>query len=209
MTTEATGFEDWTESFCEKVASHTGKTHVLLGYSLGGRLALHALLQCPSLWSGAIVVGADPGLQSDEARTSQLQRDRTWAERWRVEDWENLWRAWDAQGVFGGRPNRAERPEAAYSRPQIARLFETFSKGHQANLRPQLAELKAPPILYLSGEDDAKYRALGSELGASCPALTHEVVAGAAHRVPWESPSVFTQKVRAFLTQIGVEAQIS
>lgn len=209
MTTEAKGFADWTKGFCEKVALYPNETHILLGYSLGGRLALHALLNCSSLWAGAVVVGADPGLKDDEARTAQLQRDRAWAERWLVEEWESLWQAWDAQGVFGGRPNKVERPEAVYSRPQIARLFETFSKGHQADLRPRLAALKAPPILYLSGEDDAKYRTLGDELEAICPALTHELVAGAAHRVPWENPEGFTRKVRAFLNRIGVEAQTS
>lgn len=209
MTTEATGFAHWTESFCEKVASYSQGNHVLLGYSLGGRLALHALLECPALWSGAIVVGADPGLKSEEAREVQLQRDRIWAERWLREAWESLWQAWDAQGVFAGRRNETERPEWAYSRPQIARVFEIFSKGHQADLRPRLADLKAPPILYLSGEDDAKYRALGDELEAICPALSHKVIKDAAHRVPWENLVGFTEEINLFLHQIGVKAQTS
>jgi len=205
--TKASGFEDWTKIFCEKVAAHPKENHVLLGYSLGGRLALHALLHCSSLWAGAIVVGADPGLKTEEGRTAQLERDRAWAARWLHEDWKSLWQSWDVQSVFAGRPNVGERLEENYSREQIAQLFEIFSKGHQADLRPQLATLHKPPIVYLSGEEDVKYSALGRELEELCPAFTHELVEDAAHRVPWENPEVFRQKVRAFLNQTGVEVQ--
>ena len=60
-------FDDWTEDFCGRVdAQANGEKSILLGYSLGGRLALHACLSRPDLWKSAIVVGADPGLESEE-----------------------------------------------------------------------------------------------------------------------------------------------
>ena len=52
-------FDDWTEDFCGRVdAKANGEKSILLGYSLGGRLALHACLSRPDLWKSAIVVGA-------------------------------------------------------------------------------------------------------------------------------------------------------
>lgn len=196
-------FEVWIKNFCEKVKALPDNEHVLLGYSLGGRLGFHALLECPGLWAGAVIIAADPGLD-DAARVKQLAFDQHWAERWRSEAWEALWRDWNASGVFAGRENLMQGAEAEFSRSEIARTFDVFSKGRQKNLRPQLAQLEAPPVLYISGEDDGKYRALGAELAELCPALTHKTVNDAAHRVPWENPQVFMKTLKDFLTQIEV-----
>ena len=80
------GFDEWSQKFCEQVEreSFHGKAF-LLGYSLGGRLALHACLARPDLWSGVIIVSADPGLSSPEEKGLQLRKDRQWAERFRSE----------------------------------------------------------------------------------------------------------------------------
>ena len=75
---------------------------MLLGYSLGGRLALHALLHAPELWAGALVVGADTGLADPKEREARVRWDAAWAERFLNEPWEDVLRDWDAQAVFGG-----------------------------------------------------------------------------------------------------------
>ena len=196
-------FDVWARTLCGKVEALPEDKHVLLGYSLGGRLGFHALLECPHLWSGAIIVAADPGL-NEAAKTKQVIFDQHWAKRWQTETWEVLWRDWNAQSVFAGRENLMQSAEAEVSRSEIAQIFDVFSKGRQADLRSQLAQLDAPPMLYVSGEDDSKYSALGRELAGLCRAMTHEIVEGAAHRVPWESPSAFTNLVKDFLIQIAV-----
>src|ERR1700722_16825830 len=48
-----------------KVPSTSGP-RILLGYSLGGRLAMHALLGQTSKWDAAVMISAHPGLSSDE-----------------------------------------------------------------------------------------------------------------------------------------------
>ena len=67
-------FDDWTEDFCARgEVKANGEKSILLGYSLGGRLALHACLSRPDLWRGAIIVGAGPGLESEGEETSIRQ----------------------------------------------------------------------------------------------------------------------------------------
>ena len=76
------GFDDWTKDFCDRAElAANGEKSVLLGYSLGGRLALHACIHRPDLWHGVVVVGADPGLGSSEEKNQQFARDRNWADR--------------------------------------------------------------------------------------------------------------------------------
>ena len=188
------GFDDWTEDFCNMVESEAnGEKSILLGYSLGGRLALHACLSQPDLWQAVILIGADPGLESEEEKKLQLDRDRNWAERLKREPLKKLVVEWDAKSVFCGIGNQAPRNMGEMDPDRFSQQFEVFSKGLQQNLVPKLAELKSPPVLFLSGEKDQKYQGIGEKLAKSSPVVKAQVVADAGHRVPWENPETFVQ----------------
>jgi len=187
-------FDNWTDDFCGRVkAQANGEKSILLGYSLGGRLALHACLSRPDLWKSAIVVGADPGLESEEEKKLQLARDRNWAERLKREPLEKLVDEWDAQPVFGGIENQAPRNLGEMDPQKISQQFLIFSKGIQRNLAPKLAELKNLPILFVSGEKDQKYQVIGEKLAKSFSVINAQVIADAGHRVPWENTESFVQ----------------
>ena len=194
------GFDDWTEDFCGRgEVKANGEKSILLGYSLGGRLALHACLSRPDLWRGAIIVGAGPGLESEGEKKLQLDRDRNWADRLKKEPLEQLVREWDEQPVFCGIENSAPRNLDELDPIKISQQFEVFSKGLQQNLAPKLAELRRPPILFLSGEKDSKYQKIGEGLAKSCPLVSFGVIQDAGHRVPWENPNEFVQALGKFI----------
>jgi 2-succinyl-6-hydroxy-2,4-cyclohexadiene-1-carboxylate synthase len=188
------GFDDWTKDFCDRAELATnGEKSVLLGYSLGGRLALHACIHRPDLWQGVVVVGADPGLGSSEEKNQQFTRDRYWADRLKNEPLEYLLREWDEQPVFCGIENSAPRNLDELDPIQLSQQFEVFSKGLQLNLVPSLSELKTPPVLFLAGEKDKKYQQIGDELAELCPVVKSQWVEDSGHRVPWENPESFSR----------------
>ena len=188
------GFDRWVDDFCNSVETLAGREKsFLLGYSLGGRLALHACLSRPDLWESAIVVGADPGLESEEDKKLQLDRDRNWAERLKREPLQKVVDEWDAQSVFCGIRNQAPRNLGEMDPDRLSHQFEVFSKGIQQNLVPKLAELKRPPVLFVSGEKDHKYQGIGEKLAKSSSVVNAQVIADAGHRVPWENPESFVQ----------------
>ena len=188
------GFDRWVDDFCNSVETLAGREKsFLLGYSLGGRLALHACLSRPDLWETAIVVGADPGLESEEDKKLQLDRDRNWAERLKREPLQKVVDEWDAQSVFCGIRNQAPRNLGEMNPDRLSQQFKVFSKGIQQNLAPKLAELKRPPVLFVSGEKDHKYQGIGEKLAKSSSAINAQVIADAGHRVPWENPESFVQ----------------
>lgn len=199
--TSALNFHDWADDFCQRVQQRTegGEQQWLMGYSLGGRLALHAIVRLPQIWKGAIVVSADPGLKSEAERTDCLQGDLNWGQRFLAEPWDKLLREWDGQGVFAGYDNPVERHPTTFDRHRICQLFDRFSKGRQANLSQRLAQLTQPPLLYVSGVDDPKYCAIGQTLANSCATVTHTTISHAAHRVPWDNPSSFATGVAKFI----------
>ena len=195
----ATGYQSWARAFNALVRSRGDRVNFLLGYSLGGRLALHALLAAPELWAGATIVAAHPGLQNPRERALRRSRDRAWARRFAREPLETVFAAWDAQAVFQNIPNPVSRSRTVADRGRAIAGLERFSLGLQADLRPLLQQLEAPPILYVAGKQDAKYLQLGRDLAALCPAIERITVSGAAHRVPWEQPVQFAAIVRAML----------
>jgi 2-succinyl-6-hydroxy-2,4-cyclohexadiene-1-carboxylate synthase len=203
------GGEAWARSFCARVARRreTGgveQMRILLGYSLGGRLAMQTLLACPGAWSAAVLVAAHPGDSDPDVRAEARERDARWAARCRgVEPWERLLEEWDALPVFAGHPNRASRDPAVLSRERCARSFEAFSRGRQADLRSALAAAKLPPVLYVTGADDSRYRAIGTELSTRVAPLRHETIPGAGHRVPWDQPAEFADRVGTFLNSLA------
>lgn len=200
---EYESFGDWREQFYEKVEEQTkGEPSLLLGYSMGGRLAMNACVHRPSLWSGVIAVGADPGLISDDARSKQLQKDLEWARRFRTEDIQELLVEWDELPVFCGRSNCASREISELDSEKISRFFDVFSKARQGNMLPMLRKLKTPPLLYISGCDDIKYTKIGQDLAAHCMQVRHQIIPNAGHRVPWESQDAFISEVSVFIDAV-------
>jgi len=163
---------------------------ILLGYSLGGRVALHALLQAPEVWEGAVLVSAHPGLRSPDDRDLRLKSDQAWARKFETESWDPLIHEWNAQAVFKGGRHPLLRPEADFSRKNLARSLEQSSLGRQEDLRERLKGLQLP-VLWVCGELDVKFRGLAEGMAALNPRFCVETVLGAGHRVPWDQPQVF------------------
>lgn len=172
---------------------------ILLGYSLGGRLALHLAVQWPQLWEGIIIVGAHPGLDSDEARAQRRARDETWARHFETEPWDTLTEAWNAQPVFAGRAAlRPPRREQDFDRARLADALRRWSLGAQQPLWPRLAAISCP-VLWVAGEDDTAQIPICRRVQEHLPHAQVQVIPGAGHRVPWEQPDVFAARVAEFL----------
>lgn len=162
----------------------------LLGYSMGGRLALRALID-GATYERAVIVSA--GITIDAGRA---QRDEVWARRFESEEWSSLMRAWNAQPVFGG--HAMPRDENDFDRAELARALRTWSPAALSPIAPRLHEI-AIPVLWVVGANDAKYVAESERAMAVLPNAQLFVCEGAAHRVPWEQPDAFGRRLRAFV----------
>jgi 2-succinyl-6-hydroxy-2,4-cyclohexadiene-1-carboxylate synthase len=161
---------------------------VLLGYSMGGRLALQLLEQ--QRFPKAVIVSAGLNAPDEERR----KRDEEWARRFESEDWSSLMAAWNAQPVFGG--HALARHEADYDRRELARQLRDWSP---AVLPPPNLERIETSILWIAGERDAKYVEIARRAVARLPNAELWLCPGADHRVPWEQPQAFVERLHAFL----------
>ena len=180
----------------------SGSRNVLLGYSMGGRLALHALLT-GGPWSAAVVVSAHPGLEEEADRAARRETDAEWASRALSGDWAAFLGAWNAQSVLsGGVEGLADRSRLETRRRSVARSFMDWSLGHQEALAGRIAEIRCP-LFWVAGERDGKFRSLMEQVvrrvaGPGHPRIESWVAPGAGHRVPWDSGD-FAGKVGEFL----------
>ena len=200
------GFASWTREFlaAARALGRGGRPLGLLGYSLGARLALHALAKDRSLFAFAVLVAPHPGLADADTRASRLADDRCWARSCAETGWNQFLREWEARPVFAaGRPVAQWRPDLRDAwrrarlrleghRHEVAASLECWSLGHQRPLLPVLARRAAgAPVLWVTGALDTKFTAIGREACRVLPASRHVEVAGAGHRVPWEVPEAF------------------
>jgi 2-succinyl-6-hydroxy-2,4-cyclohexadiene-1-carboxylate synthase len=165
----------------------------LVGYSLGARLALSVpgLGSADSPVAGVCLVSCNPGLplEDDGARLARKAADDAWAQKMIDAPVAQIWKAWDAQPVFAGSAVPRREPRLPGPRVTLARAMRLASLGTQPDRRPVLRAWQRP-LLWVTGERDAKFRAIAASLAADVPArfvtLEH-----AGHRAPWDNPAAF------------------
>jgi 2-succinyl-6-hydroxy-2,4-cyclohexadiene-1-carboxylate synthase len=190
------GFNAWARNL-NALVEKDKTPRILMGYSLGGRLAMHALLAQPSLWDAAIFISTHPGLDCPEQKKIRLHADLSWSQKFQTESWNTLISAWNSQPVFKNSTS-LQREEIDYSRECLADTLKYWSLGHQENLRPFLQ--KQPlPILWLRGRDDAS--------SAIAPELVHPdsklaLIPQAGHRVLWDQPQLVHQQLFDFIKHL-------
>lgn len=180
-----TDFHDWSRNFNGQVA---GENHVLLGYSMGGRLALHALLARPDVWRAVVVISTHPGLSEGWERMRRLAEDRVWADLARSLPWAEFLRRWNAQPVLKSVEPSLGQMNLQDRRERVARAFEYWSLGQQEDLRAALASCRTP-ALWITGERDEKFTQLAAEVVGGNAFFEHEVIEGAGHRLIFEKES--------------------
>jgi 2-succinyl-6-hydroxy-2,4-cyclohexadiene-1-carboxylate synthase len=155
---------------------------VLLGYSMGGRLALRKL----NGYRCAVIVSA---------RVSAPEPDRVdWSPRFAAEDWTTLMRDWNAQPIFGGQV--MPREERDFDRRELVRQLRDFAP----------VAFDGPievPTLFVAGERDPKYVAEAGLAVGRWPLAEMWICPGAAHRVPWEQPELFIDRLREFVRPLA------
>lgn len=169
---------------------------VLLGYSMGGRLALHALLENPQKWKKAVIVSAHLGLQPEE-RIPRQASDAEWAAKALKGEWEEFLEDWNAQGVLEG-STMPSRCSLRNQREAVARSFMDWSVGVQENLTNRLKEISCP-VLWIAGERDEKFADQARVACVHLPESKLVIVPDCGHRVPWEKTEAFNEVLKEFI----------
>ncbi|MGG7668286.1 2-succinyl-6-hydroxy-2,4-cyclohexadiene-1-carboxylate synthase [Yersinia sp. J1] len=181
------------------LAAQNIQDYWLIGYSLGGRIAMyHACCGEHTGLRGLLVEGGNPGLENEELRRARLLRDTHWAQRFRQEPMTQVLVDWYLQPIFADL-TASQRQEFIDLRSvnqgfTVAAMLESTSLGRQPYLLPALHQL-AIPFAYLCGERDLKFQQLARQ-----NRLPLHTLAGAGHNAHRANPDAFAEQVRLFLS---------
>jgi len=195
---------EWAERFNREVSLSRGEK-ILVGYSLGGRLALHALLLNPELWRAAVIISAHTGLKSMEERRKRLLQDEEWAVRFEEESWETLMESWNRQDLFAF-DVKPERDEKTFSRKNLAHMLRKWSLGLQEDLADSLHHLNIP-ILWLRGEHDNIPSDQQNHLRLIHPQSRSVRIPHGGHRVHLQQPARVAAEIAKFISSVSYQSQ--
>ena len=174
----------------------------LLGYSMGGRLALFLALRYPTLIHSLILESASAGLADEQARAQRRQHDNDLADKieargisWFVDYWEKL-PLWASQSAERVRQQRSQR--LANNPLGLANCLRAMGTGAQPNLWGALPRLERPSCLIV-GERDAKFHQINQAMRAAMPNSRLSIIPAAGHNTHLENRSVFCRELRSFI----------
>jgi 2-succinyl-6-hydroxy-2,4-cyclohexadiene-1-carboxylate synthase len=164
----------------------------LVGYSMGGRIALHAALALPERIERLVLIGASPGIADPGEREARLEDDERLAADIESMTIEAFAQRWARTPVLAGQaPDVLAAAHADRLRNDpagLARALRGLGNAALPSLWGRLGEIRVPVVLVV-GERDEKFRAIASEMGSQLPHGQVIVVPGAGHAVHLEAPA--------------------
>jgi 2-succinyl-6-hydroxy-2,4-cyclohexadiene-1-carboxylate synthase len=180
------------------LAALVDEPHALAGYSMGGRVALHAALARPELVSRLVLVGASPGLADAAERTARQRSDEALADRIEQIGVAAFAAEWAALPLWEGQPERvraAANADRLRNTPGgLAAALRGLGTGALPSLWDRLGELPMPVTL-VAGDRDAKFREIAERMAERLRDARIELIPGAGHAAHLERPELVAAKL--------------
>jgi 2-succinyl-6-hydroxy-2,4-cyclohexadiene-1-carboxylate synthase len=179
---------------------------VLVGYSLGGRLALRAVLRDPSRYAGLIIVSATAGIDEPAARSARAEADErlaAWMEAAPIADVVGIW---ERQPLFADQSDALVEEQRAgrlsHDPAALALLLRTAGQGVLEPVWHELMRLELP-VLAIAGNRDDGYVRAARRIADTAPHGRAAVVEEAGHAAHLQRPDEVARLVVEFLDGLG------
>ncbi|MFN6519129.1 MAG: 2-succinyl-6-hydroxy-2,4-cyclohexadiene-1-carboxylate synthase [Nostoc sp. CreGUA01] len=181
----------------------------LVGYSMGGRLALYLALHFPERFFKVVLESASSGLATAPERLERIQRDtqigKNLARTTTQAAFADFLSNWYSQAIFGDIKNHPQYDKMVENRLQnnpqeLDKSLRFMGTGCQPNLSPQLVD-NTIPMLLLAGEYDEKFIYMNTEMAKLCKLAQLKIIKNAGHNIHLENTLMFVQILRIFLSR--------
>ncbi|MFM2060786.1 MAG: hypothetical protein RLZZ507_456 [Cyanobacteriota bacterium] len=179
----------------------------LVGYSMGGRLALYLTLNFPERFIKVVLESASPGLPTDAERLSRIKSDdqitRKLMRMIDKSEFQTFLNNWYSQPIFGNIKNHPAYPLMLESRLEnnpleLTKSLRFMGTGYQPSLWEKLAENQVP-LLLLVGEYDEKFININTAMSYRSELAKLKIIKQAGHNTHLENTLAFVQNIRNFL----------
>lgn len=181
------------------------RAHVI-GYSMGGRIALRLLQTSSDLLASVVLESCNLGCATQAERTEAAQRNQGWVDRIQHDGMESFVDYWETLPMFAtqkelGWDKLLHVSRAANNPTSMVLCLQGSGKQAMPLTEVTLEAVRAQrqiglPMLYIYGDKDAKSAAVAATLEAE-GVLVSAIPAG--HNVHLEAPMLYLKEVVHFL----------
>ena len=176
----------------------------LVGYSMGGRVALTLGCTEPQRLRSLTLIGASAGIPDPAERRIRTEADAARARRI-TDDFESFVTDWMADPLFAGQASlgeahlRAARAQRLASNPAgLARSLTAGGTGSMTPLHDLLGDCDTPTLLVV-GAHDTKFCTIADDLAVGLPRADVVRISGAGHAAHVEQPQPTADAVAAVI----------
>lgn len=188
-------------------ADALAETHgpaIWLGYSLGGRQALHLAVHRPEVVLGLVLISSTAGIDDDVERQRRREDDERLAARIESIGLDAFLDEWLAGPLFA---DFADPPDVAAARRSntpagLAMSLRLAGTGAQESLWGSLPQITVPALV-LTGERDTKFTEIGRRLVEGISGAVGATVADAGHSLHLERPDRAASLITDWLTSLN------
>lgn len=199
------------EQCCTDIAFILQKLHYkrvhMVGYSMGGRIALSFAQLYPKYVATLTLESASPGLRTEQERFERKSNDEKLARKIENKGTEAFVSFWENIPLFASQKElplsvqkRIREERLSQKATGLAMSLRQIGAGSQPSWWEALATQKQPTLL-LVGAYDKKFVQINEEMASRLQEVTLEVIPGAGHTIHSEQLIPFIQKVQSFLRE--------
>ena len=173
------------------------KKTALVGYSMGGRLAMQAAHAHPQCFSPLIAISAHPGLRDEKEQTRRLNDDLKWERLLKTRPLGEFLDAWYEQPLFQSLRKRDElfqkirKRRLQHEACALSAALHLYTLGHQRPLHDF-----SKTTFFLCGEEDEKYQELYQTLVPKKQLFT---LKNCGHALHLENPEACANMIQTLL----------
>lgn len=199
--------DPWTQA-AQAVCASLEPGTILLGYSMGGRIALEVARQAPpGMLAGIILVGATPGIADRDERAARRAQDHALAAHVLsvplpqfLEEWAQKPIIQSQRDIPSPHRERMQARKRTLTPWGLANSLRGVGTGSMPSLWGQLPQV---PALLLTGARDAKFSAIAARMVAQMPHAAHVQIPGVGHCAHLEAPDAAAQAIGRFLDTVS------
>lgn len=179
---------------------------VLVGYSMGGRIALQYAVRHPEHLAGLVLIGTTPGLLHEDERSMRRHSDQTRAEQMMRQTLDEFLNGWFQQDLIQSQrtipePYQSRMRNTRYSNDKtaLAQALISLGTGTMPSVWDQLTSIHVPSLL-VTGAMDPKFHTVAEEMLQKLPNASHASLKDAGHACCFERPDAFANALASYLS---------
>jgi 2-succinyl-6-hydroxy-2,4-cyclohexadiene-1-carboxylate synthase len=180
----------------------------LLGYSMGGRVALSFAVAHPERVRSLIIESASPGIADPAQRRERIRGDEVLAESIENEGLQKFVEHWESLPIFATQNalppalrDEIRQQRLGNSPRGLINSLRGLGTGVQPSMWEKLHRLTMP-VLLVVGEFDQKYTSIALRMASKIAKVKVAIIEGAGHTVHLEKPATFNRVVLSFLESV-------